>query len=57
MRDNIAWARRTIKAIKGNNVTAAELDTIVYVGGGIKCYFIQWRGMTLGLELDGHLHS
>jgi hypothetical protein len=53
---DIAWAERTVKDYKGDRVTDKELETIWW-NGLMGCYLMQWRGMTLGIETDGHIHS
>jgi len=50
------WARDTVKANKGDRVTEEELGTIWW-NGLLGCYMMQWRGMVLGIETDGHIHS
>ena len=52
---DIDWAKRTVMANKGDRVTEEELGTIVW--SHMHCYLMQWRGMTLGIETDGHIHS
>ncbi len=53
---DIEWCRRVVRSNKGDRVTAEELDTIWW-NGLMGCYLMQWRGMTLGIETDGHIHS
>ena len=53
---NLKWARECVKANKGDRVTETELDTIRW-HGLMGCYLMAWRGMTLGIETDGHIHS
>jgi hypothetical protein len=45
-----------VRSNKGDRVTTEELDTIWW-NGLMGCYLMQWRGMTLGIETDGHIHS
>ena len=53
---NLEWARECVKANKGERVTDEELDTI-YWNSSLGCYLMGWRGMALGIETDGHIHS
>jgi len=53
---DLNWARECVKANKGDRVTEAELETLWW-HGLMGCYLMQWRGMTLGIETDGHIHS
>ena len=54
---NLAWARAKLIEAKGvSGIRAEELDTLWWdnLNG---CYMVEWRGMSLGLEVDGHIHS
>ena len=53
---DLNWARECVKANKGERVTEEELDTIIW-HDLMGCYMMQWRGMALGIETDGHIHS
>ncbi len=53
---DLGWARDCVKANKGERVTDEELDTLWW-NGLLGCYMMQWRGMTLGIETDGYIHS
>ena len=53
---DITWARAVVVAAKGGNVTDEELETVRW-DGLIKCYLMSWKGMTLGIETDGHMHT
>ena len=53
---DLQWARDCVKANKEDRVTDEELDTIQW-NDLMGCYLMQWRGMTLGIETDGHIHS
>jgi hypothetical protein len=54
---NLAWARARVLQAKGiNGVTRDELDSIWW-DPLCGCYKLEWRGMMLGLEVDGHIHS
>ena len=53
---DLDWAKRTVKSNKGDRVTEDELGTIWW-NNLMGCYLMMWRGMTLGIETDGHIHS
>jgi hypothetical protein len=53
---DIEWCKQVVRSNKGDRVTTEELDTIQW-NGLMGCYLMQWRGMTLGIETDGHIHS
>lgn len=53
---DIEWCKQVVRSNKGDRVTTEELDTIWW-NGLMGCYLMQWRGMTLGIETDGHIHS
>jgi len=53
---DINWARECVKANKGDRVTEEELDGLWW-NDLLNCYLMQWRGMVLGVEIDGHIHS
>ena len=53
---DLNWARSVVRKNKGERVTDDELDTVVW-NGLMGCYMMEWRGMTLGIETDGHIHS
>ena len=53
---DITWARGVVKAAKGDRVTDEELETMRW-DGLMGCYFMDWAGMTLGIETDGHMHT
>ena len=53
---DVNWCKRVVRENKGDRVTVEELDTIWW-NGLMRCYLMQWRGMTLGIETDGHIHS
>tara|TARA_R110002020_G_scaffold232807_1_gene444321 strand:+ start:1959 stop:2144 length:186 start_codon:yes stop_codon:yes gene_type:complete len=53
---DLKWARECVKANKGDRVTDEELDRIQW-NGLVGCYLMVWRGMVLGIEKDGHIHS
>ena len=53
---NIEWCKDVVRANKGERVTNEELETIQW-DGLMGCYLMKWRGMTLGIETDGHIHS
>ena len=52
---NLDWAKAEYKRQKGDRITDEELSTIRYAFPGV--YFVDWRGMTLGMEHDGYIHS
>ena len=52
---NVAWAASTILASKPD-ITPEEMATLWW-HNGMRCYLVQWKGMTLGIETDGHIHS
>ena len=53
---DLQWVRECVRANKGDRVTDDELDTLWW-NSLLGCYFMHWRGMTLGIETDGHIHS
>jgi hypothetical protein len=53
---DIEWCKQVVRSNKGDRVTTEELDTIWW-NGLMGCYLMQWAGMTLGIETDGHIHS
>jgi len=53
---DIEWAKETVRKNKGDRVTETELDTITWAPV-MSCYMMEWRGMVLGIEKDGHIHS
>ena len=53
---DIEWAKDVVRANKGERVTEEELSTIWWNGLN-GCYLMDWRGMCLGIEPDGHIHS
>lgn len=53
---DLDWARECVRANKEDRVTDEELETLWW-NGLTGCYMMQWRGMTLGIETDGHIHS
>ena len=53
---DLEWARDTVRKAKGDRVTEKELDTLMY-DGLLGCYLMTWKGMCLGIEKDGHMHT
>ena len=53
---DLDWARECVRANKGDRVTEEELETLWW-NPLMGCYLMGWRGMTLGIETDGHIHS
>jgi len=53
---DITWARAVVKAAKGDEVTDDDLETMRW-SVWMQCYFMDWAGMTLGIETDGYIHS
>jgi len=52
---NLFWARRALLE-RHPTTTKAELETVRW-DSLMGCYMVRWRGMTLGIEADGHIHS
>lgn len=53
---DLEWAKACVRANKEDRVTEAELETLWW-NDLMGCYLMVWRGMTLGIETDGHIHS
>ena len=53
---DITWARAVVKMAKKDRVTDEELETVRW-DAVMRCYFMHWKGMTLGIETDGYMHS
>lgn len=53
---DLGWARALIIDRKNGHVTEAELSSLRW-NQLMGCYTIGWRGMCLGIETDGHIHS
>jgi len=53
---DLKWARECVLANKGDRVTEEELATLWW-NELLGCYQMGWRGMALGIETDGHIHS
>lgn len=53
---DLTWAKLAVRSNKGDRVTEEELGTIRW-DSLMGCYLMMWRGMTLGIETDGHIHS
>jgi hypothetical protein len=53
---DLDWAKDVVRANKGERVTEEELSE-VWWDGLTGCYMMHWRGMCLGIETDGHIHS
>lgn len=49
------WAEGTMRE-RHPDVTEEELQTLVW-NPTMGCYLVEWKGMTLGIEKDGHIHS
>ena len=52
---NLFWARRALLQAHPTT-TRNELLTVRW-DSLMRCYMARWRGMTLGIETDGHIHS
>tara|TARA_Y100001973_G_C5201486_1_gene338055 strand:- start:3255 stop:3530 length:276 start_codon:yes stop_codon:yes gene_type:complete len=52
---DLDWARAEYKRRKGDSITDTDLATLRYAFPGV--YFVDWQGMTLGMEHDGYIHS
>jgi hypothetical protein len=53
---DLEWAKAMVRYFKGDRVTYAELDTLRW-NSTMNCYLMEWKGMILGIETDGHMHS
>lgn len=49
------WAETVMRKCHPD-VTEAEIFTLVW-DSNMKCYLVKWKGMTLGIEKDGNIHS
>ena len=49
------WAEATMRE-HHPDVTEEEIQTLVW-NSTMGCYLLKWKGMTLGIEKDGHIHS
>jgi hypothetical protein len=52
---NLPWAKSTLLAAHPTT-TEGELNTLRW-DSLMGCYLVQWKGMLLGIETDGHIHS
>tara|TARA_R110002012_G_scaffold6611_2_gene31519 strand:- start:7331 stop:7534 length:204 start_codon:yes stop_codon:yes gene_type:complete len=52
---DMEWAKAYILN-KKPDITEEELATLEWVNS-IGCYLVSWKGMCLGLETDGEIHS
>ena len=53
---NLEWAKKLVRERKGDRVTEEELETLQWYPLG-EYYGMTWKGMFLGIEKDGHLHT
>lgn len=54
---DLLWCKNLVLKRKGpDNVTEEELETVKW-DGIMECYLMQWKGMVLGIEKDGHMHT
>lgn len=53
---NLEWAKQVMRDAKGDRVTEEELNGLCW-NNLMGCYLVWWKGMCLGIEKDGHIHS
>ena len=54
---DMEWAKSIVRDAKQHHpsgVSEEDLDTMVW-NSLMGCYLMQWCGMTLGIEKDGHM--